>query len=88
MISACDKTLKTIHGVGGLLNLIILYEIEKINRFSRVQDFASCSRLVKCVKESNGKKYGSNGKKSGNAHLERIFSGLKYMKNLDSYLSI
>jgi len=66
--------LNTIPGIGRILSLVILYEIENINRFPRVQDFASYSRLVKCSKESNGKKYGANGKKIGNAHLKWAFS--------------
>ena len=66
--------LKTIPGVGRILALVMLYEIENINRFPRVQDFASYCRLVKCAKESNGKKYGSSGKKIGNAHLKWAFS--------------
>ncbi len=45
-----------------------------ISRFPRVQNFGSYSRLVKCAKESNGKKYGSSGKKIGNAHLRWSFS--------------
>ena len=52
----------------------LLYEIEDISRFPRVQDFASYCRLVKCAKESNGKKYGTAGKKIGNAHLRWAFS--------------
>jgi len=66
--------LNTIPGIGRILSLVILYEIENIKRFPRVQDFASYSRLVKCVKESNGKKYGASGKKIGNAHLKWAFS--------------
>ena len=66
--------LKTIPGVGKIIGLNMLYEIENINRFPSVQDFASYSRLVKCAKESNGKKYGSSGKKIGNAHLRWAFS--------------
>ncbi|MCP4722312.1 MAG: IS110 family transposase [Desulfobacteraceae bacterium] len=66
--------LKTIPGVGRILGLVILYEIENIKRFPRVQDFASYCRLVKCIKESNGKKYGASGKKIGNAHLKWAFS--------------
>ena len=66
--------LKTIPGVGKILSLVILYEIENIKRFPRVQDFVSYCRLVKSVKESNGKKYGSSGKKIGNAHLKWAFS--------------
>jgi len=66
--------LNTVPGIGKILSLVILYEIESINRFPRVQDFASYSRLVKSAKESNGKKYGSSGKKIGNAHLKWAFS--------------
>lgn len=66
--------LQTIPGVGRILALVMLYEIEAIDRFETVQDFASYARLVKCAKESNGKKYGSSGKKIGNAHLKWAFS--------------
>ena len=66
--------LNTIPGVGTILSLVILYEIENIKRFPRVQDFVSYCRLVKCAKESNGKKYGTSGKKIGNAHLKWAFS--------------
>jgi transposase len=66
--------LKTIPGVGRIIALNLLYEIESISRFPRVQDFVSYCRLVKCAKESNGKKYGSSGKKIGNAHLRWAFS--------------
>ena len=66
--------LKSIPGIGRILGLVILYEIETIKRFPSVQDFVSYSRLVKCSKESNGKKYGSSGKKIGNAHLKWAFS--------------
>ena len=66
--------LQTIPGVGRILGLVILYEIEDIHRFPSVQDFASYCRLVKCAKESGGKKTGSSGKKIGNAHLKWAFS--------------
>ena len=66
--------LKTIPGVGRIIALNLLYEIEDIDRFPTVQDFASYCRLVKCAKESNGKKYGTAGKKIGNAHLRWAFS--------------
>ena len=66
--------LKTIPGVGKIIGLNILYEIEDISRFPAVQNFASYSRLVKCAKESNGKRYGSSGKKMGNAHLRWAFA--------------
>ncbi len=66
--------LQTIPGIGKILGLVILYEIENINRFPTVQNFASYSRLVKCAKESSGRKMGTSGKKIGNAHLKWAFS--------------
>jgi transposase len=65
--------LKSIPGVGRILGLVMLYEIENIARFPRQQDFASYCRLVKPSKESNGKSYGHSGKKIGNAHLRWAF---------------
>ncbi|BCO07869.1 IS110 family transposase [Desulfolithobacter dissulfuricans] len=72
--STAYALLKTIPGVGRIIALNLLYEIEDIDRFPRVQDFASYCRLVKCAKESNGKKYGTAGRKIGNAHLRWAFS--------------
>jgi transposase len=66
--------LDSIYGIGKIGALTILYEIENIKRFPRVQDFVSYARLVKCAHESNGKKYGTNGNKIGNAHLKWAFS--------------
>ena len=66
--------LKTVPGIGKIIALNLLYEIDDISRFPKVQNFASYCRLVKCAKESNGKKYGSSGKKIGNAHLRWAFS--------------
>ena len=66
--------LKTIHGIGPILSLTIIYEIGYIERFESVQKFASYSRLVKCKAESAGKSYGTQGNKIGNAHLKWAFS--------------
>jgi transposase len=66
--------LQTVPGIGKILSLVLLYEIYDINRFPRVQEFASYCRLVKCAKESNGKRAGSSGTKIGNAHLKWAFS--------------
>jgi len=66
--------LRSIHGVGSILALVMLYEIHDINRFETVQDFASYCRLVKCSHESAGKKKGTGGAKIGNAHLKWAFS--------------
>jgi transposase len=61
--------LRTIPGVGNILALVMLDEIEQITRFPRVQAFVSSCRLVKSAKESKGKRYGTSSKKIGNAHL-------------------
>jgi transposase len=66
--------LRTVPGIGEILSLVLLYEIHDIQRFSRVQDFASYCRLVKCAKESAGKRYGTSGSKIGNAYLTWAFS--------------
>ena len=61
-------------GIGKILSLVWLYEIHVIERCPRVQEFASYCRLVKCAKESAGKRYGTSGTKIGNAHLKWAFS--------------
>jgi transposase len=66
--------LQTVPGIGKILSLVWLYEIHDIDRFPRVQDFVSYCRLVKCAKESAGKRLGTSGTKSGNAHLKWAFS--------------
>jgi transposase len=66
--------LRSIPGVGQILALVLLYEIQDIHRFPRVQECASYCRLVKCAKESAGKRSGTLGKKSGNAYLTWAFS--------------
>ena len=53
---------------------MLLDEIHDIDRFPRVQDFASSCRLVKCAKASAGKHYGTSGTKIGNASLTWAFS--------------
>jgi transposase len=66
--------LQTVPGVGKILSLVLLYEIHDIQRFPRGQDVVSSCRLVKCAKESAGKRYGMSGKKIGNAYLTWAFS--------------
>ena len=62
--------LRSIPGVGQILALVILYEIHDIKRFARVQDFSSYARLIRPVKESDGKWAGHSNKKIGNHHLK------------------
>jgi transposase len=66
--------LQTVPGIGKILSLVLLYEIHDIPRFPSVQDFVSYGRLVKCAKESAGKRYGTAGNKIGNAYLKWAFS--------------
>ncbi len=87
--------LRTIHGVGSILALVILYEIHTIKRFETVQQFCSYARLVKSPHESAGKKSGRSWSKIGNEHLKWAFSeaavlflranpeGMKYKKRLE-----
>jgi transposase len=66
--------LRSIPGVGKILALVLLDEIHDMHRFPRVQEFVSYCRLVKCAKEAAGKRYGTSGKKIGNAYLKWAFS--------------
>jgi transposase len=66
--------LQPVPGIGTILSLVLLYDIHHIERFPSVQDFASYGRLVKCAKESNGKRSGTSGRKMGHAHLKWAFS--------------
>jgi transposase len=62
--------LRSIPGVGQILALVILYEIHDVKRFPKVQDFSSYARLIRPVKESDGKWVGHSNKKIGNHHLK------------------
>jgi transposase len=66
--------LQSVPGIGQILALVILYEIQDIARFPRVQDFVSYCRVVKCAKESGGKRLGPSGTKIGNVHLRWAFA--------------
>ena len=90
--------LRSVDGIGPILATTILYEVEDINRFSRVQKFSSYARLVKCVRGSAGKIHGFAGAKIGNFHLKWAFSeaavlflranprGQQYLKRLEKKL--
>jgi transposase len=66
--------LQSVPGIGTILALVSLYEIQDIARFPRVQDCVSYGRLVKCAKESNGTRLGTSGKKIGTVHLRWAFA--------------
>jgi transposase len=65
---------QSVPGSGQILALVLLDEIQDSARFPRVQDFGSSCRLVKCAKESAGKRHGLSGKKIGNPQLKWAFS--------------
>jgi transposase len=66
--------LRSVPGIGKILSLVLLDEIHDIRRFPRVQEFVSYGRLVKCAKESAGKRFGTSGTKIGHAFLTWAFS--------------
>lgn len=87
--------LRSVDGIGKILATTILYEIEDISRFPRVQKFSSYARLVKCSRGSADKIHGFGGGKIGNVHLKWAFSeatalflranprGQQYLKRLE-----
>ena len=66
--------LKSVPGIGDVLSLTLLYEIENIERFPSVQKFCAYARLGRPEKTSAGKSAGGGGKKIGNPHLKWAFS--------------
>jgi len=68
------QLLRSIPGIGKILSLVMLYEVQDVRRFDKVGNFVSYARLVKCSRESAGKKSGSRNSKIGNAHLKWAFS--------------
>jgi transposase len=52
------QLLRSIPGVGKILALVILYEVQDVGRFEGVGNFISYARLVKCARESAGKRSG------------------------------
>jgi transposase len=66
--------LRTVPGIGPILGLTLLYEIDNIGRFPEAGNFLSYSRLVRGTHESAGKIKGFGGRKLGNGHLKWAFS--------------
>ena len=65
--------IKTVPGIGRVLSLTILFEIDTIERFPTVKDFVSYCRLVKGSMASAGKVKGLCGGKMGNPYLRWAF---------------
>lgn len=60
----------TVPGIGDMMSLVLLFEIGDINRFESPQKFSSYCRLVKCERESGGKRYRGGNQKIGNPYLK------------------
>jgi transposase len=57
-------------GVGPVLSLTILLEIDTLDRFDTRQQFCSYARLCGAVQESDGQRVGLGNRKAGNAWLK------------------
>jgi transposase len=66
--------LQTTPGVGAVLSLTILLEIDTVGRFDTRQQFCSYARLCGAVQQSDGKRAGVGNRKAGNAWLKWAFS--------------
>jgi len=72
--SAEYNLLKSTPGIGTMLALIILYEVDDINRFPTVGEFCNYCRLAPSNAESAGKTVGKQGRKMGNQYLKWAFT--------------
>jgi len=66
--------LQSIPGVGPVLSMTVLLEIDTIRRFETRQQFCSYARLIAPPLGSAGKKVGVGCRKQGNAWLKWAFS--------------
>jgi transposase len=66
--------LQSTPGVGKVLSLTILLEIDRIARSDTRQQFCSYARLCGAVQSSDNKRCGAGNKKAGNAWLKWAFS--------------
>ncbi len=67
------QLLRSIPGVGEILALIILYETHNIRRFKTVQRYSSYCGVVKCERESGGKRIAAKNTKIRNPYLKWAF---------------
>jgi transposase len=77
--------LQTTPGVGAVLSLTILLEIDTIDRFDTRQQFCSYARLCGAVPESAGQRTGLGNRKAGNAWLKWAFSEAAVVKKERSH---
>ena len=62
--------LRSVPGIGDVLAMTILYELDTVERFATPEDFSSYSRLVKGSVASAGQIMGLKGGKLGNPYLK------------------
>ena len=82
--------LLTTTGIGRVLGLTIVVETGPVQRFARVGNYASYSRLVGSERLSNGKRKGRGNTKSGNkylawAYLEAANFAVRYNPTIKRY---
>jgi len=63
------EILTSMPGIGTILALTIMLEVENINRFAKAGNYASYSRCVKAERLSDEKKKGQGNRKNGNKYL-------------------
>jgi transposase len=66
--------LRTIPGVGRIIAMTVLLEIDTVTRFESRQQFCSYARLITPRQESDGKVVGVGNARAGNAWLKWAFS--------------
>jgi transposase len=66
--------LRTIPGVGRIIAMTVLLEIDTVTRFESRQQFCSYARLITPKQESSGRVGGVGNAKAGNAWLKWAFS--------------
>ena len=63
------EILTSMPGIGNILALTIMLEVDDINRFAKAGNYASYCRCVTSERLSNEKKKGSGNRKNGNKYL-------------------
>ncbi|MEH6451449.1 MAG: transposase [Psychromonas sp.] len=67
------QKLLTIDGIGNILALTIMLEMDDIERFNEVRNYASYYRCISGARYSNSKKKGKTNSKDGNKYLAWAF---------------
>jgi transposase len=87
------QILRSFPGIGQISGLVILLEIGSPERFARVGDFLSYSRLVTPIGESDGRPTGRRNCRIGNPYLcyalnQAAIHGARTNKLINQYLSL